>query len=186
MTTPQNLTLTAGSYINLTEDSSASTISVNSNINFVAGSGITIASSVSASTVTISNTYPERTAFLPLNTSASLVGTEKNYVRIPSFMNGWCLTAANASCSGSSTSGSPSFIIYRSSASSTTLVSMLTTNISIDQGEFDSSTALSSAVISTTASMILTGDKVWAYSSGSSTCGTGVTYAGVSATFKKV
>ena len=138
---------------------------------------------ISASSLAGSN-YGTKTVFIPLNTSSSLVGTETNYIRIPLTMNLWQIISVNASCSGSSTSGSPAFTIQRSSASSLIKVNMLTTNITIDQGEYDSLTASASAVISASASAVFTGDKIWVGSSGSSNCGTGVTNSGVSVTFQ--
>lgn len=142
---------------------------------------------ISASGLAHSN-YGTKTAFIPLNTSTALVGTETNYIRIPIYMNGWQLVSCNASCglsngSGSSTSGSPAFVVQRSSASSLIRVNMLTTNITIDQGEFDSSTALTAAVINTSACKVSTGDKIWVGSASASACGTGVLGSGVSVTF---
>lgn len=144
--------------------------------------GTSASTLISASGLAHSN-YGTKTAFIPLNTSTALTGTESNYIRVPAYMNGWQLISVNASCSASSTSGSPAFTVQRSSASSLTKVSMLSTNVTIDQGEYDSSTALTAPVISTSASKVYSGDKLWISSAGSSLCGTGVTYSGVSATF---
>ena len=116
-------------------------------------------------------------AFIHLNANTALTGAEINYIRIPSQMNGANLINVAASCSGSSTSGS---VVFEVKSGST---SMLTTNITIDEGQYDSSTALVPAVIDTNNDDVATGDKVWALSS-TSGCGTDVTYAGVELTFQ--
>jgi hypothetical protein len=125
-----------------------------------------------------SSDYGKRTCFIPLNQATALVGGETQYVRIDSIMNGWRLVGVTASCSGSSTSGSPNFTVKSGSQT------MLSTNITIDQGEYDSSTAAVAAVINSTYATVSTGAKIWTTAvSGSS--GTGVTYSGVGLTFSK-
>lgn len=161
---------------------SGSNVSVSIANSSQVSSGSSSEALVSASALAHSD-YGKRTAFIPLNTTTALSGTETNYVRIPSSMDNWKLVSVNAS-SGSSSSGSPTFLVRRSSASSISKVSMLTTNVTIDEGEYDSSTALTAAVIDTSNNTVLAGDKIWASSAGSSLCGTGVIYAGVSVTFQ--
>ena len=116
-------------------------------------------------------------AFIHLNDSTALAGGETNYIRIPSKMNGGDLIEVAASCSGSSTSGCPIFEVTNGSTS------MLSTNITIDIGEYDSSTAKVPPVIDTAEDGVVTGDKIWVLSS-TSGCGTDVTYAGVELTFQ--
>jgi hypothetical protein len=180
MTTPIDEFLIAGSGISITENTSASTITLDISIasRTQTSSGSSATAIVSASGLAHSN-YGVKTVDIPLNTSTALAGGETNYARIPKYMNGWSLVDAAASCSASSTSGSPSFLLQRSSASSTTLVSMLTNIITIDAGKFDSSTSASPMSIATL-NTIYTGDKIWATTSAS---GTGVTYVQVSPTF---
>ena len=113
--------------------------------------------------------------FLLLNTTSQLLGGETTYIRIPSKLDGHNLVEVAASCSGSSTSGSPVFTVKSGSTS------MLTNNIVIDQGEYDSSTSGSPAVIDTSADGVATGDKVWV---ANSVAGSAVTYAGVELTFQ--
>jgi hypothetical protein len=149
-------------------------------------SGSSATALVSASGLAQSN-YGTKTVCIPLNTSTALAGGETNYVRIPQYMNEWKLIDVAASCgapngSGSSTSGSPSFTLSRSSASSMTQVSLITNVVMIDASEFDSSTSASPVVISAT-NTIYTGDKVWAATSAS---GTGVTYVSISPTFRNM
>jgi hypothetical protein len=149
-------------------------------------SGSSATALVSASGLSQSN-YGVKTVCIPLNTTVALAGGETNYARIPQYMNGWKLVDAAASCgapngSGSSTSGSPSFTLKRSSASSMTQVSLITNVITIDASEFDSSTSSSPVVISAL-NTVLTGDKIWAATSAS---GTGVTYVEVSPTFRNM
>jgi len=116
--------------------------------------------------------------FIPLNQAAALVGTETNYIRIPSKMNGYNLIEVAASCSGSSTSGSPTFTVKNGTTS------MLLVNLMIDEGEYDSITSGCTASIDTDEDDVATGDQIWVSSSGSDTCGTDVTYAGVELTFQ--
>jgi hypothetical protein len=150
-------------------------------------SGSSATALISASGLAGSN-YGTKTVCIPLVTgTTTLAGGETAYVRIPQYMNGWKLVDVAASCgapngSGSSTSGSPSFTLKRSSASSMTQVSLITNVVMIDESEFDSSTSASPVVISAT-NTILTGDKIWAATSAS---GTGVTYVEVSPTFQNL
>jgi hypothetical protein len=167
--------LVSGSAIDLTVDASASTVSINGIF-----SGSTQTSSGSSTTTIVHpsglahSIYGQASCFIPLNTTYALTGGETNYTRIPDKINGFSLITAAASCSGSSTSGSPVFTIKNGS------VSMLTTNITIDEGEYDSSTSGCPAVIDTSHNTISTGDKIWA---ACSVAGTGVTYAGVGMVF---
>lgn len=150
-------------------------------------SGSSATALVSASGLAQSN-YGTRTVCIPLVTgTTTLAGGETQYVRIPQYMNGWKLIDVAASCgapngSGSSTSGSPSFNLLRSSASSMTQVSMLTNLVMIDASEFDSSTSASPMTIAAL-NTVFTGDKVWAATSAS---GTGVLNATVSPTFRNM
>jgi len=150
-------------------------------------SGSSATALVSASGLSQSN-YGVKTVCIPLVTgTTTLAGGEEQYVRIPKYMNGWKLADGAASCgasngSGSSTSGSPSFNILRSSASSMTRVSMLTNLVTIDASEFDSSTSASPMTIAAL-NTVFTGDKVWAITSAS---GTGVLNVQVSPTFRNM
>jgi len=175
-----------GTIVNL--NSGASTIQIDCTFGSATqiSSGSSGTAIVSASGLSQSN-YGTKTVCIPLNTSTALAGGETNYIRIPQYMNGWKLIDAAASCgapngSGSSTSGSPSFTLKRSSASSMTQVSLITNVITIDASEFDSSTSASPVVING-ANTIYTGDKIWAATSAS---GTGVTYVEVSPTFRNM
>ena len=183
--------VTAGTYTlsSTTIDSTGHVTSASSGLIASAtqtSSGSSATALVSASGLA-GSTYGTKTVCIPLNTSTALVGGETAYVRIPQYMNGWKLVDVAASCgapngSGSSTSGSPSFTLKRSSASSMTQVSLITNVVMIDESEFDSSTSASPVVISTT-NTISTGDKIWAATSAS---GTGITYVEVSPTFQNM
>lgn len=183
--------VTAGTYIlsSTTVDSTGHITSASSGVIADAAqtsSGSSATALVSASGLAHSN-YGTKTGEIVLNTSTALTGAEKNYIRIPSYMNGWKVIDAAASCgapdgSGSSTSGSPTFFLKRSSASSMTQVSLLNNVIMIDQGEFDSSTSGSPVSISAV-NTVYTGDKVWGSTSAS---GTGVTYVTISPTFQNL
>jgi len=182
----QSLYIAQGNGITFTPNTSASLYYIA--VNTATASQVTTGSLsnyyVSASALSQSD-YGKRSVYIPLNTYVPLNGTETNVVRIPSPLNGWKLISAMASCSASSTSGSPTFTIYRSSASSITQVNMLSTNVTIDQGEYDSLYASASTVVSSS-NVVYTGDKVWVSSAGSALCGTGVLYSGVSLTFQNL
>ncbi len=120
-----------------------------------------------------------KTAEFQLNGSTALTTSDKAYVRIPEYMEGWTLTAA-AARSGSSTSGSPTFTLKRNSASSVTQVSLLNNVITIDASEIDSSTS-ASAVSIATLNIVHSGDHI---EGACSAAGTGVTYAVIEATFR--
>jgi hypothetical protein len=89
-------------------------------------------------------------------------------------MNGWKLVSVaamngnSATSTGASTNGSPVFTVKSGSTS------MLTTNLRIDQGEYDTSTASASAVIDTSNNTFVTGAQIEV---ATSTSGSGVTYA---------
>ena len=143
---------------------------------------------VSASSLASSN-YGKRTVVIPLNQSSALTGTESNYVPIPASMNGWKLIAIDAYCSGSSTSGSPAFLVKSSAVnSSSASQNMLTTNPVIGQGSFYSNggTGSVAGVVNATYQTVYSDWKIWAYSASASACGTGVTGADVSLTFQNV
>lgn len=125
----------------------------------------------------------KKSAYLPLNTSASLTTADKNYIRIPAEMDLWYLAEVGAACSGSSYSGSPTFTVSKISGSSpdSATTSMLSTNLTIGEGEFDSKDATVAAVISTTASSVRTGDRIKVATTAS---GSSVTFAGVELTFR--
>jgi len=144
-----------------------------------AGSNIEI---VTEGSTTLVHSSEPTVIFIHLNQSAPLTGTEKNYARISPEMNGYNLVGVAASCSGSSTSGSVIFEV-KSGSVLINAISMLTTNITIDEGEYDSSTSSASAVINTDEDDVATADQVWVLSS-TSGCGTDVTYAGVELTFQ--
>ena len=109
-----------------------------------------------------------------LNASTALATTDKAYFRIPAFLNGATLTAVSAMCLGASSSGIPTFTVKRGATS------MLTTNLTIDASETDSSTAATPAAIDGANNTVSTGQQIEVAVSVS---GTGVTYAVVELTF---
>lgn len=92
------------------------------------------------------------------NGSAITTGDGKAYVRIPPELNGYNLVAVGASVSTVSSSGTPTFQIrrVRSGASA----DMLSTAITIDANETDSSTAATPAVINTSNDDVQTADQI--------------------------
>lgn len=115
-----------------------------------------------------------RTAQVLLNGSTALATTDKAYFRIPASLNGASLTAVSAMCKVGSSSGTPTFTIKKGATA------MLTTPLTIDQSETDSSTAATAAVIDNANKTVATGDQIEVAVSVS---GTGVQYAVVELTF---
>jgi len=93
------------------------------------------------------------------NGASPVTGDGKAYIRIPEDMNGLVLSAVGASCSTAGTSGATSVQIRRVRAGVS--ADMLTTNITIDQDETDSSTAATPAVIDTGNDDVQTGDQIF-------------------------
>ena len=87
------------------------------------------------------------------------IGDGKAYLRIPSEMNSLRLTAVGASCTSAGTSGATSVQLRRVRAG--VGVDMLSTPITIDANETDSSTAAVAAVIDTNNDDVQTGDQVF-------------------------
>lgn len=83
-------------------------------------------------------------------------GDGKAYVRIPSVLNTWNLSGVAAHVSTASTSGAPSIQVRNVTDS----VDMLSTPITIDANEKDSSTAATAAVINTSNDDVATGDEI--------------------------
>lgn len=99
--------------------------------------------------------YGERVVSILLNDSTALTsGDGKAYFRVPSSMNGFDLVEVSASrVSGT---GTPSFQVHNV----TDAVDMLSTNITIDSGETDSSTAVTPPVINTSNDNVSTGERL--------------------------
>lgn len=87
-----------------------------------------------------------------LGTGDSLNG---NYFRIPSTCNGWNIVAVSAQVYTVGSTGTSSFQLRNVTDS----VDVLSTKLTIDSGEKDSSTAATAAVISGTAMSVATGDQ---------------------------
>jgi hypothetical protein len=86
--------------------------------------------------------------------SAITIGDGKAYFRVNSQLNGYNLTAVAAALSTFSTSGNPTIQI----ANVTDAVDMLSTKLTIDANETDSSTAATPAAIDATKDDVATGD----------------------------
>ena len=190
--------LTEGAGISITQNTSASTVTVTNTVSATIASASTVTAgiddsdTVSASALAHSN-YGQRVVVVPLNgvgeASASLVGTESNYVPIRANMNAWKLVGVDAYCSASSTSGSPSFLVKSGNEqSSSGSQTMLTVNPVIGQGSFynGSGTGSVPAAITPAYQTVYTGWKVWVFSAGSALCGTGVKGAYVGLTFQNL
>lgn len=88
------------------------------------------------------------------NGAALTTGDGKAYFRIPSTLNGRNLTAVAAAVTTVSSSGIPTVQIHNV----TQAADMLTTKLTIDASETDSSTAAAAAVIDTANDDVATGD----------------------------
>lgn len=96
--------------------------------------------------------------------SAITTGDGKAGFRVPSVMNGWNLVAVAGSLSTVSSSGIPTVQLRRSRRSTATTrtdADMLSTKLTIDASEFDSSDAAAAAVIDTANDDVNTGDVIY-------------------------
>jgi hypothetical protein len=107
-----------------------------------------------------------------MNGADLLTTTARAYIRVPAKLDGWRLAGVSAQCRVASTSGIPTFSIKYGTAGGT-LTSMLTTNLTIDANEFDSSTAATPAVIDGAHNVVYLGQQI---EIACSVAGTGVTY----------
>jgi hypothetical protein len=124
---------------------------------------LTIASEVTTGTSTSLAVTPEalsgsdygkRVVQIALNGATAITTSDKAYFRVPSVMNGWNLVGVAAMCQTASSSGVPTFTIKNGATS------MLSTNLTIDAGETDSSTAAAAAVIDTAEDDVATGNQI--------------------------
>jgi hypothetical protein len=113
---------------------------------------------------------------LTLNGSTALTASDKAYARIPVELNGAVLTSVGAMVKVASTSGNVVFTVKRGSTS------MLTTNITVEAGEYDSTTAATQPVIDTANDDVSTADQIEV---AVSSAGASVTYAAITLTFTK-
>jgi len=88
--------------------------------------------------------------------SAITTGDDKAVFRVSSLLNGWNLVGVAASVTTVSSSGIPTVQIRNA----TQAADMLTTKLTIDQSESDSSTAATAAVIDTGNDDVATGDSI--------------------------
>lgn len=124
------------------------------------------------------NTITNRTYCfeVPLNLSTALTTSDKAYIRIPVMLNGANLTSVGAMCVGASSSGDVTLTVKNGSTS------MLSTNITIEASEYDSTTATTQPVIDTAHDDVATAAQIEVGCTGA---GTGVTYVVVTLTFTK-
>jgi len=115
----------------------------------------------------------KRVVEVALNGSVNLAVTDIAYFRVPAVMNGWNLVAVAAMCKANTTG--PTITVKNGATS------MLTTAITIDNGEFDTLTAAIPPVIDTAHDDVATGAQIEVKCS---VAGTGVTYAVVELQFQ--
>jgi hypothetical protein len=118
-----------------------------------------------------------RVVEIMLNAGTALATTDKAYFRIPACMNGMKLISVAGHNGTASSSGNPTFTVKNGATS------MLSTNLTIDATEADSSTAATAAVIDTASAhdVVATGNWVEVACSGA---GTGTLYAVVELGFQ--
>ena len=90
------------------------------------------------------------------NGAALTTGNGKQFWRVPSVCNGMNLVAVAQAVTTVSSSGNPSFQVHNL----TQAANMLSTVVSCDSGELDSSTATTAAVIDTANDDVATGDQL--------------------------
>ena len=134
------LTATAGSFATTTE------VNTGTEANKAVSPDALAGSNFGKAVVTILVTDPAG--------SAITTGDGKAYYRVPSTLNGMNLVSVAAALTTSSSSGIPTIQI----ANVTDSVDMLSTKLTIDASETDSSTAATAAVIDTTKDDVATGD----------------------------
>jgi hypothetical protein len=83
-------------------------------------------------------------------------GDGKAFFRFPAVMNGWNLTGVAMCCYTAGTTGTMDVQIRNKTDS----VDMLSTKLTIDSGETDTSTAATAAVINTSSDDVATGDVI--------------------------
>ena len=117
---------------------------------------------------------------IALNGSVALTTSDRAKFRIPASMNGMNLVSVAANCgtdgsAGSSSSGVPTFTVQNGTTN------MLSTNITIDANEYDTSTAATAAVIDTGHDDVATGNII---NIETTVSGTGVTYVLITLEFQ--
>lgn len=90
------------------------------------------------------------------NGSALTTGDGKLIYRVPSILNGWTITAVAAHVTTVSSSGTPTIQLRNI----TDAVDILSTRITIDANEKDSSTAATPAVINAANAVVATADEI--------------------------
>jgi hypothetical protein len=119
------------------------------------------------------HTLEDQSIWIPLNGATALVTGDKAYWRVPAKFNGGILAGVAAACKAGSTSGAVTLTVKNGATA------MLSTNITLDQNETDTTTAATPAVISTPA--LATGNFI---EISVVSAGTGVTYCGVELTVR--
>lgn len=107
---------------------------------------------------------------LRLNTVDALTTSDTDMEWVPEKLNGWEVESVVGLCSGASSSGDVTLTVKKNG------VAILTTQITISQGQTTSLTAPTQPVVDVTKNTLTTGDKLSAECSGA---GTGVTWCTV-------
>jgi hypothetical protein len=125
----------------------------------------------------------DRIVQLTLNGTTDLTTSDMASVRIPAAMNGWDLVEVDAHCGKDQTTGSPTGGRIEISVQNN-LTNMLCPgkNLTINQNQFDSSTATIAAEIDTANDNVATGNII---NVEIVSTGTGVTYLMVTLVFRK-
>lgn len=126
--------------------------------------------------------FGRRVILLPVsdpNGSALTTGDGKNYFRVPAELNGYNLVDVAASVDTTSSSGLPTFQLRRKRSGSD--ADMLSTKVSIDASETDSTTAATPRVIDLSNDDVATADRIYA---DCDVAGTGVKGAAITMSFQ--
>jgi hypothetical protein len=138
------------------------------------GLGLSGSTVVSPSALAYSN-YGIKTAQVALNGSTALTTSDKGYVIVPSYMDGWKFVSMYVSASPASTSGSPSFNIKSGSQT------MLSASLVLNQGYYDSRVS-GSGVINTAYNTITSSSRIEV---STTSAGTGTGYVVVCMDFRQ-
>jgi hypothetical protein len=126
---------------------------------------------------TMSQSDYGKKVYLATFPTSALITNFKCRIRIPSICNGYNLVGIAAMCATPSSSGTPTFTVTNITKGH----SMLSTNLTIDVGEYDSLAAAVPPVIDTSWDDVATADQI---ELACTVAGTGTAYAAVELTFQ--
>lgn len=131
----------------------------------------------------LTKTY-QKDLSIPIASESTAVATGDAQVcyAVPASLNGFKINTVGAHVYTVSSSGTPTFMLHKKLLSDNSLVDILSTALTIDASERDSSSAATAAVINTSNNSVATGDEVCV---DVDTAGTGTTGAEIRLSFIK-